>query len=338
LLCAVRDESSAILFQKGDDVTYALFGAAGTVGQAVAAELAVRKLPFRAVGRTAATLENRFAEYGSLAERVAADLSDPQDARRAARGVETVIYAVGVPYDQFAKHPVLTRIALEAVSAQGVRRFVLVSSVYSYGLPRVDLIDETQPREPQTFKGRMRKEQEDLVLAAHAPGVFETAVVRTADFYGPTAELSLAWQIFSAAVAGKRANVLAPIDTPHEFVYVPDLGRMLVELSQTGAAFGSAWNFAGPQRITVREFARRIYAAAGSQPKLFAVNRTMLRIFGLFDPTMRELVEMNYLQSAPVNLDDSRLRSLFPSFAKTSYDEGIAQTLSVVQPQGKSAA
>ena len=53
----------------------------------------------------------------------------------------------------------------------------------------------------------------------------------------------------------------------------------------------------------------------------------MLRLLGLFNPLMRELVEMNYLQSTPVMLDETKLRGVLPNLRKTSYAEGIAATV-----------
>ena len=38
--------------------------------------------------------------------------------------------------------------------------------------------------------------------------------------------------------------------------------------------------------------------------------KTMLRVLGLFNPIMRELVEMNYLMSDPLILDYSALQAL----------------------------
>jgi hypothetical protein len=47
---------------------------------------------------------------------------------------------------------------------------------------------------------------------------------------------------------------------------------------------------------------------------------------GWFNPTMREVIEMLYLQETPVILDDSKLMSGI-TVRKTSYDEGIQLTL-----------
>ncbi len=54
-------------------------------------------------------------------------------------------------------------------------------------------------------------------------------------------------------------------------------------------------------------------------------------MMGFFNPLMRELVEMQYLQTNPVIMDDSALRGLLPHIHATGYDEGIARTLSAMQ-------
>jgi hypothetical protein len=50
---------------------------------------------------------------------------------------------------------------------------------------------------------------------------------------------------------------------------------------------------------------------------------------GILNPFMREVVEMHYLWTMPVFLDDSRsrLRRLLPKLSKTSYQDGIRTTV-----------
>jgi hypothetical protein len=80
--------------------------------------------------------------------------------RAAARGVETIVYLVGVPYADFRLHPVLMKQTLDGAIAEGVKQLILIGTVYPYGRPRTTPVREDHPREPETFKGRMRKEQE----------------------------------------------------------------------------------------------------------------------------------------------------------------------------------
>jgi len=313
------------------NVKYALFGATGAVGKALAAKLAERGLPFRVVGRSEERLRHDFKVYEPLVEYCAADLSDSTAAARAAAGVDTIFYTLGVPYPQFEQHPKLTRIALEAAAAAGARHFVHLSTVYPYGVPQEEYVRESHPRDPKTFKGRMRKEQEDLVLAADKPHGMRTTILRPPDFYGPDSELSYVRAIFEAALNGGTANVIGPIDSPHEFIFVPDLAETLIALSEKEEAYGKAWNVAGPGLITTRQFAEQVFGAVHQKTRLCVAGKFMLRVLGLFNPFLREVVEMHYLWTTPVKLDDTRLRQLLPDLRKTPYTEGIRTTIDAMR-------
>lgn len=308
----------------------ALFGGAGAVGQSVAATLRAAGSSYRVVGRSRAGLEAAFGA-DSLAELTAWDPDDPASVRRAARGVDTIIYMVGVPYTDFRLHPVLMRRTLDGAIAEGVRRIVLIGTVYPYGRPRTSPVTEAHPREPHTFKGRKRKEQEDLLLEADAKGAIRGTILRLPDFYGPGVENSFLWGAFKAAAEGKRAKMVGPVDTPHEFVFVPDVGPVAVALAGKEEAYGRWWNLAGVGTTTQREMAGRIFAAAGRRPKLMVANKLMLRLVGLFNPFMREMVEMHYLLTTPLIMDDAALRGLLGEVRKTPYEEGVRQTLAALR-------
>jgi nucleoside-diphosphate-sugar epimerase len=313
------------------NLKYAIFGATGTVGKALASKLAERGHSFRVVGRSEERLRQDFGRYEPLVEYCVADMSDSANAARAARGVETIFYTVGVPYPQFQQHPKLTRIALTAAAAAGVRHYVHLSTVYPYGVPQQEFVSESHPRNPTAFKGRMRKEQEDLVLAAHNPGGMRTTILRPPDFYGPDSELSSVRAVFVAALKGGTANVIGPIDTPHEFIFVPDLAETMIALSEKEEAYGNAWNVAGPGLITTRQFADLVFGAVHQKPRLRVAGKFMLPTLGLFNPLLREVVEMHYLWTTPVKLDDTRLGQLLPNLHKTPYPEGIRQTIDAMR-------
>jgi nucleoside-diphosphate-sugar epimerase len=304
----------------------AIFGAAGPIGRFVGMDLDRRGVPFRAVGRTLSKLQAVFGKMPH-AELIAADLSDAGGAAQAARGVDTVIYTLGLSYMEFAQYPKLMRVAVDAATAAGVARFVLVTGVYSYGIPQTQKVAETHPRVPVAVKGQLRKEQEDILMAAGERGALKYQVVRLPDFYGPYAESSLANPVFRAALAGKTANWLGPVSTPHEFVFVPDAGPVIAELASRDDCYNQVWHLAGPGAITALGFIQKIYQAAGREPKFRSAGRTLLRMMGWFNPLMRELPEMLYLQETPVLLDDEKLRAKLGAVHKTSYDEGIQQTL-----------
>ena len=301
-----------------------LFGAAGAAGQSIAAALSAAGRDYRVVGRSRAPLEAAFG-HDPHAEIVTWNPDDPASIQAASAGLQTVIYLVGVPYDQFAAHPPLVARTLAGVEAAGVERFILIGTVYPYGRARGNPVSENHPREPHTFKGQMRLAQENLVLAAHGRKGLSTLVLRLPDFYGLNIERSLLNGVFVGAANGKRAQVVGPVDVPHEFIFLPDAGPVVETLTRTPAAYGRWWHLAGAGTITQREVARQAYALAGREPKLMVAGKTMLRVLGLFNPLMRELVEMNYLMTEPLVLDDSALTKLIGPIAKTSYEAGIRQ-------------
>lgn len=282
----------------------AIVGAAGAVGRAVASEFSRRGMAYRVIGRDERKLENAF---GHTADVVPADISDERQAEHALAGADAVVYTVGLPYSQFRMHPILMRATVNAARRAGVSRIAVVSSVYSYGVPQASRVDENHPRQPKARKGQYRKEQEDIALSASLEGGLRTLVLRLPDFYGPHAELSLADQVFRGALTGKRANWIGSLDLPHEFVFVPDVGPVMADLIARDDSFGQAWNFGGPGTITGLDFIGAAYAAAGREPRFRTVGASMLRLGGLFNPMLRELVELHYLASTPVILDDSKL-------------------------------
>ncbi len=310
--------------------TFALFGATGAIGHSVAQTFRNAQLRYRAVGRNAESLKKSFSD-DPYAEIRTWNPDDPASVAAAAEGIDTLIYAVGVPYHQFYLHPKLIKQTIDGAVAAGVKRIVLIATLYPFGRAQAPTINEEHPREPHTRKGRWRKEQEDLVMAAHHAGKIEATILRLPDFYGPGVELSFLHGIFSGIATGKAAQMVGPIDLPHEYVFVPDVGPVVLQLAQHPAAYGRAWNLGGVGTIVPRDFAKRAFAIAGQKPKLLVANKLILRVMGLFNPMFRELVEMNYLITDPLIVDDTALRQLLGGIKKTSYDDGMRQCLAAAR-------
>ena len=303
-----------------------LLGAGGVIGQSIGAALHREDKKYRVVGRTRNSLEGTFGG-DELAEIVTWNPNEAESARTAMRGSGTVVYLVGVPYNHFELHPLLMRKTVDAAVSEDVENLLLIGTVYPYGIPQTTPVTEDHPREPHTFKGRMRKEQEDVLLEADAKARIRGAILRLPDFYGPNVKNSYLHSLFEAAASGGTANMLGPINTPHEFVFVPDVGHVVVDLIDKQGAWGRWWNLAGAGAVTQKELAERVFTMAGTKPRLRVAGKNMLRVLGLFNPLMRELVEMHYLLTNPVLLDDSALRNLLGGIRKTPYEDGLRISL-----------
>jgi nucleoside-diphosphate-sugar epimerase len=304
----------------------ALLGATGAIGESIAAELRKRGESYRAVGRDRASLERTFGS-DPLAEIAVWNPDDASSVRAALRGADAIVYLVGVPYNHFELHPVLMRQTLDAAIAEGVGQMLLVGTVYPYGRAQQTPAREDHPREPHTFKGKMRKQQEDLLLEADAVGKIRGTVLRLPDFYGPRVKNSFLDGVFNAAARGGTANLIAPIDRPHQFVYVPDVGPVVLDLLRHPEAHGRWWHLAGDGTASMQEIVARVGKLASKPIKTRAAGLGMLRVIGLFQPIMRELVEMNYLLTDPFIMDDSALRALLGNVKKTSLQDGLRQSL-----------
>jgi nucleoside-diphosphate-sugar epimerase len=286
-------------------------------------------LAYRVVGRSRKSLDEGFGA-DPLAEIVTWNTDDPKSIRAAVRGIDTLIYLVGVNYWQFEVHPKLMEATLSGAIAENVARLVLIGTVYPYGHAYSNPVREDHPREPHTFKGRMRKAQEDLLLHADAKGRIKATVLRLPDFYGPGVDKSFLHSAFVAAVKGGTADLIGPIDQPHEFVFVPDVGPIVLELAQTPQAYGKIWHFAGAGVTSQRAILQIIERQVGHSVRIRVAGKWILRILGLFNPFMREMVEMHYLLTNPIIMDDTALQTLLGTLPKTTYDEGVRQSLAAL--------
>ncbi len=299
-------------------MTIAIIGAAGAIGRSIADAYHTSGQSVRLVGRSEAPLKAMMKPGDEI---VIADVASAEGCRAAVAGADVAVYTLGVPYTKkdFAQYPAMMQLFVEAAEAAGIKRALLITNVYPYGLPQAARVSETHRRAPCSVKGEYRKQQEDIFLAAEG---FEPVSLRLPDFYGPNVAGSLLGQVVAAAKTGGTGNLLGPADLPHEFVFTPDVGPVVKSLIEFPGKLSGAYNFAGSGVISMRGLAELFYKAAGHQPKLRVMPPWMQSLAGLFMPVLRELKEMQYLLETPVLLDDGKLRALLPNLKKTSYEQG----------------
>lgn len=303
----------------------AIIGAAGAIGKSVADAYHAKGEHVQLVGRNAAPLQ---AMQATGDEVVVADVATEEGCFAALQGVTHAVYTLGLPYSKtaFAAYPAMMTAFIKAARRAGTKRIVLITNIYPYGKPQTPKVAETHPRLPCSVKGQFRKEQEDIFLAASGDGL-ETISLRLPDFYGPNVAGSIFDGVIKAAIAGKTGNLLGPDQTPHEFVFTPDVGPVVRDLLESKKSVSGAFNFAGAGVTTQRKLAEAIYAQAGRSPKLVTLAPWMQQGLGLFMPILSELNEMRYLHQTPVLLDDAKLLSLLPGTKKTSYEEGVKRAV-----------
>ena len=181
-----------------------------------------------------------------------------------------------------------------------MKRVLLIGTVYPYGYPTTPLVTESHSREPLTFKGKMRKQQEDVLLKAHAAGRIQGTILRLPDFYGPGVTASFLHSLFEAAAHGGTANLVGPIDVPTIRLCARCRTGGACACGEAGDCLRTLVELRGAGSITQQQIATEVFAMAGRKAKFRVAGKSMLRLMALFSPLMRELVEMHYLMTNPV--------------------------------------
>lgn len=258
---------------------------------------------------------------------VAADATDPEQVAAVCAGADVVFHCAQPHYHEWPeKFPPITRGIVEGVAKTNAR-LVMGDNLYMYGPTSGAPIREDLPYAARTRKGACRAEMARYVLDAHQSGKVRAAIGRASDFYGPRVLGSAVGDlVFEAALDGKAVNVMGDPDVPHTYTYIRDFARALVTLSEHEEAFGRAWHVPSAPTVTTRQFVGMVGEAAGQPVKLRAAGKMTLRLIGLFQPDVREFIEMFYEFDEPFVVDDSRFRAAFGN-GVTPHETAIRETV-----------
>ena len=307
--------------------TALVLGATGAFGGAMLAELAARGYRVRALARDPARLQPRLKSLGPI-QVIAGDATEAPSVAAAARGATVIVHGVNYPYDQWIPHMRrVTDAVIGAAESEGAT-ILFPGNVYGFGPSIGRPFVESDPFRPNTRKGKLRVELEELLAAAASRGRARVLIVRAGDYFGPTARNGLVDPIFGNAARHKPMRMLGDLDIPHQWAFVPDFARFsadLLAISERLRPFELV-HFKGDIVKPGRDIGR--LAAAGA-PDL-ALRGTpwwLLRLAGLFNGVARELMEMRYLFDTSVIIDDPRRRELLPDFKPTPLKEAVAETV-----------
>lgn len=263
-------------------------------------------------------------------EVIGGDAGDPAFTTAVAQGARVVYQALNPPYAEWtAQFPGLQAGVLAAAEAVGAR-LVSMENVYMYGRPAGRPLTEDRAYEAHTRKGQLRGRMARELLAAHEAGRVEVAIGRASDYFGPRggAQSNLGDRVMPAALAGRTATVLGDPDQPHTYTYIPDIGEGLAVLGEHPAAPGEVWHLPNdPATRTTRQLVEIVYHHAGQpRARLRSVPPLLLRILGVANRTLREVVEMQYQFEEPFIVDSSKITTRLGTTA-TPVDQALADTL-----------
>ena len=204
---------------------------------------------------------------------------------------------------------------------------VSLENLYGYGPTGGVAMTEDLPLAAATVKGRTRAAMTQELLAAADTGRIRVAIGRASDFFGAGAtESSLGERVFGNAVAGRRADFIGNPDLPHTYSFIPDIATGLATLGTDERAVGAVWHLPGPETVTTRQLLELVAENVGHPVGVRSLPKLAVRALGLFNPTIRELVELSYEFDQPFVLDTTKYRSTFGT-AATPLATAIAATV-----------
>lgn len=298
-----------------------ILGAGGTIGNEFRKLLVARKQRFRLVSR-------KPAPSPGAAEIVAADLSDQEQAARAAAGSSIVFLLVGLKYDHKVWAELWPRIMANTIEAskRANAKLVFFDNVYMYGKVAGAMTEET-PFNPSSRKGEIRATIATALANEWKAGRLTAMIARSADFYGPGAEYGLPNALVFEPMSKRQKPMWLVNDLlPHSYTYTPDAAQALMTLIENESAWNQTWHVpTAPNPLTGKEFIIRAAEAMGSTPAYRVLSRPMVRVFGWFKPVVGEIYEMLYQNDSPYLFDSSKYARAF-GFSGTSYGDGIRTT------------
>lgn len=274
-------------------------------------------------------LVSRKAQSSANVEGIAADLTNYQQTLNAVKGSDIVYLLVGLAYDiRIWKEawPKIMSNAIDACKASGCK-LIFFDNVYMYGHVN-GLMTEGTPFNPISKKGEIRASIATQLLNEIKAGNLRASIARAADFYGPVGFTTSVPNIlvFKNLRKHNRAQWMVNAKTQHSFTYVPDAAQALYMLANREDSFGQTWHMPTANNpLTGEAFIKEAAREMNTKESYFVISKGMMRIAGLFDRQIKELVEMAYQNEFPYLFDSSKFNKAF-NFQPLSYQQGIKET------------
>jgi nucleoside-diphosphate-sugar epimerase len=311
--------------------THVVLGASGGAGHAITLALHDAGHVVRAVNRSGS------ADVPDGVQRVSADITTEEGARRAMAGADVVYMAAQPPYHRWPQEfPAMLDRVIAAVPDGA--KLVMADNLYSYG-PAAGPMSESTPERAADAKGRVRREMAQHLLGVHRDGRIRVAIGRASDYFGPRAENSgITALAIEPVTTGKALRWVATLDAPHSAAYLPDIARAYVALGTREEADGAVWILPHAPAVTGGQFLALVNQCLPEPLRTGVVSPTMLRLAAPFHRISRETLGILHQWAQPFVVDDSAFRSTFGPFEVTPLDEAVRATVAAHRARAGTAA
>lgn len=306
-----------------------VIGATGGVGGAVARVLLARGWTVRGLNRDPAAASRKPGGAGIAW--IKGDAMNAADVIAAAEGVEVIFHGANPPGYRNWQGLALPMLESTIAAAKAVgARIVFPGTVYNFGPEARPLIDEGAPQVPTTRKGKIRVAMEQRLREAAATGT-PVLIVRAGDFFGPHAGNN--WFAAGIVKPGAPATTIrypGRRDVGHDWAYLPDLAETMVQLIERADELGpfEVFHFRGHYFERGVGISEGVAAAIGRpESKIRSFPWFAVYLGAPFVEMFRELIEMRYLWSERLELDNRKLVAFLGQEPHTPLLQALRETL-----------
>lgn len=298
-----------------------ILGAAGRMGEACAEAFVEAGWQVRGVARGA-----KLPSLVAGVEPHEADAMDRAALVEACKGSDIILHTLNPAYDKWEATVMPLAHNVLAAAKESAATVMIPGNVYNYGTTIGTKMSEVRPFAPDTSKGKIRVEVEQLFADAADDGV-RTIVLRGGDFFGgKRLETWLDLMILKDLSKGKFIWP-GPYDAPHAFAYLPDFAEAFVRLSDKRQSLPNyaTFNFEG-HTLTGNQMKQAVERVTGKTLTVGKVPWYLLRLIGVVNPLLKAVVEMSYLWRVPHSLDGHNLAKLI-EVPHTPINNALRQTI-----------
>ena len=306
-------------------------GASGFIGQALCFELLAREYFVRGAARSFSSLSQNSVDGLEIV--VIGDIGAETDWSVALKDVNCVIHCAARVHvmHETAKNPLAAYHAVnvagterlaEQAAAQGVQRFVFVSSIgvlglHTNGRGSFSVSDTTAPIEDYAVS---KWEAEIALRAIAARTGLEVVIVRPPLVYGPRAKGNFA-RLLELVYCGLPLPFGA-VNNRRSLVGLDNLVDLLVYCAEHPCAVGQTFLVSDGEDLSTPELLRHMAVAMNCSARLFPMPVSLLRFAGR---TLGRLHEVDRLIGS-LQVDISHTREVLNWSPPVSVDEGLRKT------------
>lgn len=256
---------------------------------------------------------------------IALDVTRPDSLIEIFQNSKIVFNCTDVPYQDWGSfYPKLTIAIINGLKKSNAK-MVFADNMYSYGNLKGSVITEILPHSAETNKGKIRAQ---VINDFIENGVFDrVAMVKASDFIGPNIHKGIFGNDFLKNVYNNKSVYLfGNSNVPHTYTYISDFAEALLKIANADDTFGQVWHVPNATPISNREWVKLFEKETGKEIKVSIASKPILRIIGLFNKLVNELLELAYQFDYAYLISHEKFEKRFGNIA-TSHQEIVKETV-----------